>query len=80
MGRAQHVEMRLPREHDIVGIAAETAQELKILRARHGLAETQFTHGRCLSFGRAAQSCTAEWRPVQARRRFLLWHPEAETT
>ncbi len=44
VGRAQHVEMGLARQVDVVGVAPEAAQEVEILRPRHGIAEPQFTH------------------------------------
>ena len=45
MGRAQHIEMRLALQHDVVDIAAAAAQQLQILGARRGTAQIEFTHG-----------------------------------
>ena len=42
--RAQHIEPRLARKRDVVGIAPAPAQELEILDPRNGAADVEFTH------------------------------------
>jgi hypothetical protein len=45
--RAQHVEKGLPRQIDVVGIAAAAAQQLKVLGPRHRPTQIEFAQKRC---------------------------------